>query len=168
MSTETNPNAATSTENEVPVVGSAVVVTFYSGSQQLSSVVAHVLAITGAAANLATTDGHPALTVAYPDPNADPAVLLSAKWQNAYIRKTGVVHYSHELATDGKESIVWGYPVTPSELPTLIKRDAPAINPIFERPVDVEVPEVPVGQAGAVTLRSESEPITTATAPETA
>ena len=71
MSTETNPNAATSTENEVPVVGSAVVVTFYSGSQQLSSVVAHVLAITGAAANLATADGHPALTVAYPDPNAD-------------------------------------------------------------------------------------------------
>ena len=93
---------------------------------------------------------------------------MSAKWQNAYIRKTGVVHYSHELATDGKESIVWGYPVTPSELPTLIKRDAPAINPIFERPVDVEVPEVPLGQAGAVTLRSESEPITTATAPETA
>jgi len=146
-------------EEKVPVIGGAVLVTFYSDTLKLSTLVAHVLAITGSAAGLATADGQPALTVAYPDPNADPAILSSPNWQKAYIRKTGVVHFSHQSAVDGQESIVWGYPVGVNDLPTLIKPEGAATNPIFERPVDAEVPEVPLGQAGAVTLRSESEPI---------
>ena len=156
-----------STDSVVPAIGSAVLVTFFDGSHALSSVVAHVLGITGAAANLATPDGHPALTVAYPDPAADPAVLSRANWQKGYVRKASVVHFTHELATSGKESIVWGYPVVLSELPILIKPEAPATNPIFERPVDTEVPEVPLGLHDAVTLRSESEPEPVATTPGT-
>lgn len=156
-----------SEETAVPVIGGAVLVTFYNGAHELSSLVAHVLAITGSAAGLATEDGHPALTVAYPDPTADPSILSSANWQRAYVRKTGVVHFSHQSAVDGQQSIVWGYPVVLSELPILIKPEAPATNPIFERPVDTEVPEVPLGLHDAVTLRSESEPEPVATTPGT-
>ena len=59
-----------SEETAVPVIGGAVLVTFYNGAHELSSGVAHVLAITGASAGLTTPDGKPALTVAYPDPTA--------------------------------------------------------------------------------------------------
>ena len=148
-----------STDSKVPAIGSAVLVSSYDGNHAVFSLVAHVLGITGSAADLATPDGYPALTVAYPDPAADPAVLSSANWQKGYVRKASVVHFSSELATSGKESIVWGYPVALTEEPTLPKPDGDGVNPIFERPVDAEVPEIPLGQAGAVTLRSESDPI---------
>ena len=124
-----------SEETAVPVIGGAVLVTFYNGAHELSSVVAHVLAITGSAAGLATEDGHPALTVAYPDPTADPSILSSANWQRAYVRKTGVVHFSHQSAVDGQQSIVWGYPLTPAELPKLIKPTGPASNPALDRQI---------------------------------
>jgi hypothetical protein len=157
-----------SEESKVPTIGGAVLVSFYGELQKLSTIVAHVLAITGSGAGLDTADGIPAITVAYPDPTADPSILSSANWQKAYVRRTGVVHYTHQSAVDGKESIVWGYPVRLSDFPSLIKQDAPTINPVFDRPVDAEVPEIPLGLHGAVTLRSESEPATvTTTAPAT-
>ena len=124
-----------SKETAVPVIGGAVLVTFYNGAHELSSLVAHVLAITGAAAGLTTADGQPALTVAYPDPTADPSILSSANWQRAYVRKTGVVHFSHQSAVDGQQSIVWGYPVDLAELPKLIKPTGPASNPALERQI---------------------------------
>jgi hypothetical protein len=124
-----------SEETAVPVIGGAVLVTFYNGAHELSSLVAHVLAITGAAAGLTTADGQPALTVAYPDPTADPSILSSANWQRAYVRKTGVVHFRHQSAVDGQQSIVWGYPVELAELPQLIKPTGPASNPALERQI---------------------------------
>lgn len=143
-----------SEETAVPVIGGAVLVTLYNGSHELSTLVAHVLAISGAAANLATADGRPALTVAYPDPTADPSILSSANWQRAYVRKTGVVHFSHQSAVDGQQSIVWGYPVELADLPVLIKPTGPASNPALDRQIaGPEGTETPIDDT--VRLRSE-------------
>lgn len=148
------------TETKIPAIGSAVVVTFSNGKHELSSVVAHVLGITGTAADLTTTDGYPALTVAYPDPAADASVLSGVNWQAGYIRKTGVVHFTHELAISGKASAAWGYALTLSvkDKPALPKPAGDGTNSVFERQADVEIPEAQPGTHDTVLLRSESEP----------
>ena len=140
-----------------PAIGGAVQVTYYDGNHNLFSTVAHVLAITGTAADLATPDGQPALTVAYPDPTADPSILSGVNWQKGYVRKTGVVHYSHPLAVNGEHSVVWGYPVHPSATPHLMRPAGDGSNPIFQRPVDADVREVQMGLHGSPALRSESD-----------
>ena len=145
-------------ETVVPIVGGAVMVTFYTANHVLKSAVAHVLAISGATAGLATEDGYPALTVAYPNPDASPAVLSSASWQYGFIRQTGVLHSSHKLTEDGSQSIVWGHALPQDQLPFLLQPEGVAANPIFDRAEDPAVLKPSIEAAMAVQTGIASQP----------
>jgi hypothetical protein len=84
-------------------VGDAVVVRFYDGSHNGHSVIAHALGISPATEE----DVPPSLTLAFPDPNCDPAVLRSASWYQGYTRRMGVPHFSSSDVTEGRQLIAW-------------------------------------------------------------
>jgi hypothetical protein len=125
-------------------------------------VVAHVLAISGGT-HLSTPDGAPALTVAFPDPAADPTVLQGPNFARAYRREVGVVHYSHPEAHTGRHSIVWGHALDQEELNEEALLEGPkhsSANPTYERhQPEANLPEIPQGLHGAPQLRSENEPV---------
>jgi hypothetical protein len=163
--------------DQKPTVGKAVLVTFFGGAHVLRSAVAHVLAVSTYATDLTTEDGLPSISVAYPAEPIDALKLASPRWQDAYIRKSGVVHFSHPLAKAGKVSIVWGHPVQEGELPTLIQPEGDGQNPIFTReqlpeqtqPDMSQVAAVQSGRApeGVSVSPLTSDAISPTTAPET-
>jgi len=144
----------------IPYVGGAVLVSHFDRHHVVHTVMAHVLAIAGGT-HLATPDGAPALTVAFPDPEADPIVLQGPNWARGYKRVTGVVHHSHPEAHTGHHSIVWGHALDQKELEDEALLDGPkhsADNPVFQRhQPEANIAEIPQGFHGAPRLRSEDE-----------
>lgn len=154
-------NQTQAIDREKPIVGCPVVVSYFDGAHKVHSVVAHVLAITGVGAGLSTPDGMPALTVAYPDPEAEARVLSSANWQRAYVRRDSVVHFTHPDVNTGKISIAWGHAVDPSMFPHLIDQPAPiAPNPIFTRQDDPVPTQPSMEQAAGVQTGKAPSPTT--------
>lgn len=159
--TEVSNGINPSPDREKPRVGNPVVVSYFDGNHKVHSVVAHVLAITGAGAGLSTPDGMPAITVAYPDPDAEARVLSSANWQKAYVRRDSVVHFSHPDVNTGKISIAWGHAVDPSMFPDLIAEPAPIVpNPIFTRQDDPVPTQPSMEQAIGVQTGKAPSPTT--------
>ena len=138
---------------EGPVVGQPVLVSFFDGNHNVHLSFAHVLAVGG----IDPITGKPTISVAYPDPAADPKILASAAWYKGYIRQTGVQHLSHPDVQDSKLSIAYGESLSPKDapLPFSPQPAGTGINPIFDRSVDVIPPEIAQGLHGAPALRSE-------------
>lgn len=164
----TAPAAATTMppSSAKPAIGKAVLVTYFDPKHEVKSQVAHVLSIGTLATELATEDGHPSLTLAFPSDSADPAKLGSPRWNDAYQRVSGVVHYTHPLARAGKVSVVWGYPVEVDVLPTLLTPEGNAENPIFERQELHEL-EPPTDLSQTVAVQSGKAPEGTVISPLT-
>jgi hypothetical protein len=147
-------------ENAIPHIGGAVLVSYHDKHHVVRSVMAHVLAIAGGT-HLSTPDGMPAITVAYPDPAADPSTLQGPSFHKGYRRETGVVHHLHPDAQAGKHHIVWGHALDDDEMPDdlLEAPKSSAANPVFDRhQPEVNTPEIQQGFHGAPALRSESDP----------
>jgi len=150
------------TERKIaPRVGGAVVVSHFDRHHKVHTVVAHVLAISGGI-HLLTPDGAPALTVAFPDPAADPTVLQGPNFARAYRREVGVVHHSHPEAQAGRHSIVWGHALDQEELNEEALLEGPkhsAVNSAYERhQPEANLAEIQQGLHGSPALRSELEP----------
>ena len=144
--------------NIPPHVGGAVVVSHFDRHHVVRTAIAHVLAISGGT-HLSTPEGVPALTVAFPDPAADLAVLQGPTFARAYRREVGVVHHSHPEARTGRHSIVWGHALDQEQLNDEALLEGPehsSANSVFDRHQPEHIPaEVPAGLHGAPTLRSE-------------
>lgn len=145
------------------LVGAAVLVAVNNGSHQQHTVFAHVLA-----KGPVDVNGNPSLTVAFPDPAADPSILASANWSRGYRRMVGVLHAEHPDVISGKESIAWGGTVaTRSELagegPKLPIPDGDGTRPYLKRQEPAEATKVSTGQAAAV--QSGKAPATSTQSP---
>ena len=145
------------------LVGAAVLVTFYDGAHKMHTAFAHVLA-----KGPADVNGNPSLTVAFPDPAADPNILASANWSRGYRRMVGVLHSDHPEVIAGKESIAWGGTVaTRGELagegPTIPQPEGDATRPYLKRQEPAEATKVSTGQAAAV--QSGKAPATSTQSP---
>ena len=139
---------------EGPVVGQPVQVSFFDGNHNIHLSFAHVLTVGG----IDPETAKPIIAVAYPDPAANPTTLASAAWYKGYVRQAGVQHVSHPDVQSGKLSIAYGESLNPKDapLPFIPQPANVSANPIFERPVDVLVPDVAPGLHGSVLLRSET------------
>jgi len=146
-----------------PVVGQPVAVAFFDGSHIVHFSVAHVLAV----GPLDPLTGKPTISVAYPDPAADPSILANASWFKGYIRQVGVQHFSHPEVQASKVSVAYG---NPQDLPAASKPELPkpagdGENPIFSRADDPQPTHVSLGQASAV--QSAKHPRETVVSPLT-
>jgi hypothetical protein len=132
-----------------PTIGGEVIVSYIDGNHTVRTVVAHVLAITPAS----TAGEQPSLSLAFPHQPIDVLKLSSARWSDAYERRTGVVHHTHPDAVSGKAPIAWGHALGGGNfLPALIKSpEGDGKNPIFERHILEDRPVRPdVAQVSAV------------------
>jgi len=117
-------------END-PIVGQAVLVSYYDTQHNVKSAVAHVLAISP----FKPDGSFPTLTVAYPADPIDAIKLGSPHWADAYVRAGGVPHFSAPEAIDGKVPVVWGHAADQSSFPNLQKPDGDGQNPIYTREI---------------------------------
>lgn len=122
-----------------PEIGQPTVVAFFGGDHTVKLSLAHVLAI----GPVDPVTGHPTLTVAYPSQPADPRKLGTPRWSDAFDRVTGVQHYSHPDAKDGKLSIAWGGDgdIEVENVPELPTPAGDGANPVYQRQ-DLEVPNL--------------------------
>jgi hypothetical protein len=143
MSTQpTTPDLGT------PVVGSPIAVAFFDGDHVVHFSVAHVLSL----GPIEAATGKPTISVAYPDPDAEPTVLSSASWFKGYVRRTGVQHVSSPDVQESRVSIGYGDPVDLAKgaQPSIPAPAGDADNPIFDRADDVVPTHVSLGQASIV------------------
>ncbi|MDE2102775.1 MAG: hypothetical protein KGL39_36360 [Patescibacteria group bacterium] len=132
MATTTAPTP-TSTRNSH--IGGAVMVSFYDSGHRIHSAFAHVLA-----EGPQDENGNPSLSVAFPDPDANPQKLASPKWYEAYRRVSGVLHVDNPAVVDGKVSIAWGGTIGSTQDlkgtgPEIPQPEGDASRPYYKRPV---------------------------------
>lgn len=166
--TDQNTNSAVQEQpratTRAVVVGAAVLVSFFDAGHKIHAAFAHVHAI-----GPADEDGNPTLSVAFPDPNADPVALTRASWQLAYRKVVGVKHVDHPDVQDGKESIAWGGDfASPEELkggaPEIPQPEGDGSRPYFKRQVPADVPRISDGQTQlnhAQELAAITQPVAT-------
>jgi hypothetical protein len=142
------------------LVRGAVLVSFFDGGHKTHTTFAHILAV-----GQPDDNGNAALTVAFPDPNADPAVLASANWQRGYRRVPGVKHVDHPDVTAGRESIAWGGNIATAadlkgEGPQIPQPEGDASRSYLKRQVPQEVPKPSIEQNLAVQSGKAPQPTT--------
>jgi hypothetical protein len=146
-----------------PVVGQPIAIAFFDGNHLVHFSVAHVLSV-GAIDELT---GKPTISVAYPDPGADPSVLANASWYRGYARRTGIQHFSHPDVQASRVSIAYGNPqdIPAASHPELPKPAGDGENPVFSRADDILPTHVSLGQAASV--QSAKNPRETVVSPLT-
>lgn len=114
-----------------PKIGQPTVVAFFQPDHSVLLTLAFVLAI----GPVDEQTEEPTLTVAYPKQPADDRKLGSVRWADAFERVTGVQHYTHPDAREGKLAIAWGGDgdIEIGNAPEIPQPEGDAQNPIFAR-----------------------------------
>jgi hypothetical protein len=114
-----------------PKVGQPTVVAFFQPDHTVLLTLAFVTGI----GPVDEITGHPTLSVVFPRQPADGRVLGSVRWSDAFDRVTGVQHYSHPDAQDGKLAIAWGGDgdIEIGDAPQIPQPEGNASNPIYDR-----------------------------------
>lgn len=131
--------------------GQQVFLNYYDPKNTLVAVIATVVGVNVLDQQGIAEGGEPSLTVVFLPPNPDLRVLGSVKWQDAFVRLTGVLHVNHEAHDLGGVTAGWQEFEEEAILPCfLAERESTPDNPTYTRASDPEVRRISVGQAAAI------------------
>jgi hypothetical protein len=149
-----------------PKVGQPTVICFFGADHTVMLSLATVLAI----GPVDPVTEEPTLSLVYANDPADPQKLGTVRWYEGFTRATGVQHYSHPDARDGKLSVAWGGDgdIEIDAVPSIPQPEGTGVeNPIFARQELDTPPSTAAVQAEALAAQRGNAPEGSHTSPLT-